>query len=149
MDMNQAKQLFPSYYKSKELERILEVDEGKEFNVYRICKKGIIDENAFVPSNEEFSNMEIDTNDIDKTINSYSVSTFEKFNDIKRTLKLMQRKNPKAKVAYGTTVRSCGLSAHTKNYMKKKNAKSHIDWWVFKNSNPHRYFNELEGDIND
>ena len=28
MDMNQAKQLFPSYYKSKELERILEVDEG-------------------------------------------------------------------------------------------------------------------------
>lgn len=41
--MNQAKQLFPSYYKSKELERILEVDEGKEFNVYRICKKGIID----------------------------------------------------------------------------------------------------------
>ena len=36
MDMNQAKQLFPSYYKSKELERILEVDEGKEFNVYRI-----------------------------------------------------------------------------------------------------------------
>ena len=46
MDMNQAKQLFPSYYKSKELERILEVDEGKEFNVYRICKKGILDRNA-------------------------------------------------------------------------------------------------------
>ena len=62
---------------------------------------------------------EIDTNDIDKTINSYSVSTFEKFNDIKRTLKLMQRKNPKAKVAYGTTVRSCGLSAHTKNKEKR------------------------------
>ena len=59
MDMNQAKQLFPSYYKSKELERILEVDEGKEFNVYRICKKGILDRNAFIPSNEEFSNIEI------------------------------------------------------------------------------------------
>lgn len=98
MDMNQAKQLFPSYYKSKELERILEVDEGKEFNVYRICKKGILDRNAFIPSNEEFSNIEIDTNDIDKTINSYSVSTFEKFNDIKRTLKLMKRKNQKLKL---------------------------------------------------
>lgn len=53
--MNQAKQLFPSYYKSKELERILEVDEEKEFNVYRICKKGILDRKAFIPSNEEFS----------------------------------------------------------------------------------------------
>lgn len=149
MDLNHAKQLFPSYYKSQELERILEVDEGFEFDVYRVCKNGEINKESFMPWIEEFSPIEIDKTDIDNTINCYSVSTFENFNEIKRTLKMLKRRHPKAKIAYGKTVRCCGLSAHTKSYIPQKKKTSHIDWWVFKNAEPHKYFNEMESDMNE
>ena len=99
---------------------------------------------SFLPTylDETSKTKENDGEELD--IGHYSMSTFEKKSEAKKKLKFFRGKQPGAILAIGPTDPSCGLSQRTKERTKSKNAKSHVDWWLYQDAVPHPFFKEVE-----
>ena len=121
----------------------------ERIDVYRVCRSGKVEPSSFLPTylDELAKTKENDGEEHD--IGYYAMSTFFKENDAKRALKFFRGKQPCAILAIGYTEPSCGLCQRTRE--RKKNAKSHVDWWLYQNASPHSFFQEicLEGGESD
>lgn len=120
---------------------------GQELEVYRICKLGVIDEDAFVGSMEEslrrgkkrkFPNPD--------DVGNYSTSCHLKISDSRKILQHTLRNFPHAIIAKGTIKPEKGLSQITseRNF---KQQDSHVVWWIYANANPHLDFKEVKDDV--
>lgn len=118
-------------------------DGAKEerIDVYRICRSGRVDAASFLPTYLDELSMTKENHGAAHEIGYYSLSTFFKETDAKRALKFFRGKQPQAILAVGYTEPSCGLCQRTRE--RKRNAKSHVDWWLYQNAVPHIFFREI------
>jgi hypothetical protein len=74
----------------------------------------------------------------------YSLSAFEKPKDVKRfAITNIHTNRAPLKIALGTTEPCCGLTQRTRERIKSKK-NSHVDWWLYENSEPHIHFKLIE-----
>ena len=140
MDNKESKlaKLFPDYFARFELP---DGAHEEKIVVYRACKTGKCDDISFMPSFEENGCKYFDGDDpMDPGV--YSLSTYEKPNDIKRFVKFTSEYGKPYKIAIGKTDPQYGLIQRTKE--RRKNAKSHIDWWLYRDSKPYNSFAIIE-----
>lgn len=142
--MSKYPKCFPSNFETEILPK-----EAKQENrpVYRIIKSGKIDRDSFISSFEEMKRglipLKKNLNPSDPGI--YSTSCFMEFSEAEYVLKLFMRRYPRPFIAKGETERSCGpsqLSAERER--RNKGSKSHVDWWIYEESAPQRYFEKGE-----
>lgn len=102
----------------------------QELNVYRICKFGIINEEAFVGSVEE-SLRRGKKRKFPKPddVSNYSTSCHLKISDSKKILLHSLRNPPHAIIAKGTIKPEKGLSQLTSE-RNSEQKDSHVDWWI-------------------
>ncbi len=145
---------FPEGYPEKLLE-LIKADGAREnrFEVFRICRTGIVNRDAFdstyqdsfkkeyssssgVVNRDVFQRKKIDIGD-------YSTSCSLSLKPLKRIIKAMYNTTPQQIIAKGITEPCCGLSMETKlSLSKRKCNDSHIDWWIYKDAKPEKYFKE-------
>ncbi len=147
------KNKFPACFPKNLLDLIVEDGaEAKAIDVYRVCRNGKINRDAFlstIQENKTTSNSKtvnrdiaIENNIID--IGKYSTSCFEDLKQIQRVMGGMQRSTPEQIVVKGKTEPSCGLSMRTENSKTHRKARpSHVDWWIYENSTPEIYFSKI------
>ena len=121
-------------------------EEAKEesIEVYRICRSGAVDEDSFLPTYLDEISKTKENDGCEHDIGYYSMSVYEKKRDARQKLKFFRGKQPNAIAAKGTTDPSCGIIQKTRERKKSKNKDSHIDWWLYENAKPHKYFKEVE-----
>lgn len=144
MDLNRAEKVFPNFFRNIELPKGAKLQELK---VYRFCFYGEINRDAFRGSYEDciikkvISNKKIDENSKDP--GHYSTSCFEDIKDIRKMKKLFTKHHPETIVAKGITNKECGPCQRTSERIPKRKD-SHVDWWIYENSNPEDYFEKIE-----
>lgn len=105
-------------------------------HVYRIAKRGIINDIAFMGSYEEtlFENRPFkkDLNDI----GSYSTSCYLTLKHPRKFLGFLKarlfKQYPHPIIIHGNTI--CGLSQLTKERRTEDQEGDHVDWWIYKGS---------------
>lgn len=135
---SKLEKFFPDYFARFELPAGAHAE---NIVVYRACKTGQCDCNSFLPSFEENGCVYLEGDD-PKDPGVYSLSTYEKPNDIKRFVKLTSEYGKPYKIAVGETVPKYGLVQRTKE--RKKKAKSHVDWWLYRDAKPYNSFTIIE-----
>lgn len=122
----------------KELIEEIRINGKEQYDqlVYRVAKRGIIDEIAFMNSFDEclYENRE-NNNDLND-IGSYSTSCYTTPKHPQKFLKCLKKKHfdkfPQPSIILGNTI--CGLSQQTAKRKAEYPYKEHIDWWIYKNS---------------
>ena len=137
-DLDELREKYPPGFPVEELP---EGAREERIIVYRVCRSGKVDSSSFLPSYLDELAMTKENAEAEHDIGQYSLSTFFKENDAKRALKFFRGKQPNAVLAIGSTEPSCGLCQRTKE--RKKNAKSHVDWWLYQGAEPHIFFQEV------
>lgn len=145
---------FPDCFPDDFKDNILPQDaRPEELTVYRGCKTGIIDKNTFLSSYEEIIIKGIDTlspNDkkkYEKNLKKpgfYGTSCFLDLEELKDIMDSAWQRHKDAKILIGTMKCEDGLSQQTINRTAGCMRKSHVDWWLYKNSDPSTYFKEVE-----
>lgn len=139
MNLEQIKKKFPS---ALPLDKLPTGAKEMEIEVYRLCTTGAVEPNSFLPT--FLDPAQKDSKNIDhNNISYYSLSTFEGENDILRIYKFFkQKRNPKTIIAKGATATSCGIVQRTAE--RTGQITSHVDWWLYENAEPHRFFQPYE-----
>lgn len=144
MDLNRAEKVFPKFFRN------IKLPQGAKFQnleVYRFCFYGDINRDAFRGSYEDciikkvISNKNITEDSTDP--GHYSTSCFESIKDARRMKRLFTRRYPDTIVAKGITSKDCGPCQRTTERLPDKKG-SHVDWWIYENSNPENYFEKIE-----
>ena len=147
MTEEKAKKLFHNCFPADIVSTIRDIGYEEEIEVYRICRWGKIDKQAFLSTYEEYKQGLINLRDgIDENnVGSFSTSTFEKTNDTRRYYKYASNscRYPKAIIVKLKTLKHLGLLQRTKE-REKTSYKSHIDWWLYENAAPHEERNNLK-----
>ena len=117
----------------------------QKFNVYRICKLGIINESAFVGSVEESLRRGKKIFPKPDDVGNYSTSCHLKISDSRKILQHALRNPPHAIIAKGIIKPEKGLSQLTSERNPEQND-SHVDWWIYANASPHLDFKEVTDD---
>lgn len=143
--MSQYPSCFPDDFETDILPKGIHAEEKK---VYRVMKKGIIDREAFISTFEETKRglrppgrKPIDERDP----SLYSTSCNEDIAEAQCVLGLLSGHHPAAVIAEGVIHPSCGpwqLTSERENDRQD----THVDWWVYENSQPQVYFNEVKKD---
>lgn len=113
--------------------------------VYRVMKKGFIDREGFISTCEEVVRGLRPHNWRDDPADPsyYSTSCNEELKDAMRVVSLLSGNHPKSIVVQGVIkANECGPWQLTEERTGKKED-SHIDWWVYEDSNPEKYFSEI------
>lgn len=149
MDAEKAKRTFPCYKDENGkviFDRTKLPQEAKMQDIataYRVCRNGMVDSNAFLPSYLDVHNKETDITNP----STFSTSCFESFKEAKKRLAFFGSKNPQAILAKGSISAESGYTLRRKDKLPKpKNNKSHIDWWIFEGEEPWTYFKEVSTD---
>ena len=132
-DKDRLKRMFPAYFE------LFELPEGareEDITVYRACKTWKCDKESFTPTFEE-RGCQYFNGDDPKNPGLYSLSTAEKPKDIKRFVKF----NSEYQKPY--TDKSCGLVQRTRE-REKKRKDSHVDWWLYENAEPYKFFEMID-----
>ena len=137
---------FPSYVP---IDKMPDGAKLEKIKVYRLCKWGIIDRQAFYSNYEEvlYLKMHIKYSEEQNwkdNIDMHSVSTSESLKEIKRLKALKSRRTyPNSIIAEGFTNPECGLCQRTSERREPdKGNNSHVDWWVIIDTCPHECFKE-------
>ncbi len=115
----------------------------QELKVFRICKSGLINEDAFVGTMEESlrRGKRRKFRDPDD-VGNYSTSCHLKISDSRKILQHALRNPPHAIIAEGTIRPEKGLSQITAE-RKAECLDSHVDWWIYVDAQPHLDFKEV------
>lgn len=149
MDAEKANRTFPCYRdkngnvifdKSK---LPIQAEQQDIAAAYRICRNGIVDSKAFLPTF-----LDVHSKDLDLTNpSSFSTSCFERLKEAKKRLAFFGTKNPKAIIAEGSIKSESGYTLRHKDKVSKPSkASSHIDWWIYEEEEPWSYFKEIKTD---
>lgn len=113
-------------------------------SVYRIIKYGKIDRDAFISTYEEvqrgFRPMPKRGMDLNNP-GTYSTSCNIEYSEAEYMLKVFMRHYPKPFIAKGNTNVECGPCQLTSE--REERDDTHVDWWIYKDSNPQDYFEEV------
>lgn len=139
--MNKFPDCFPDNFETEILPK-----EAKQENksVYRIMKWGKINRDSFIGTFEEIQRglrsrgKNFDPNDPGE----YSTSCNMEYSEAKYVLDVLMRHPPAAIIAKGETEGTCGPSQLTSERNKSEKTQ-HVDWWVYKESEPQNYFKEV------
>lgn len=119
---------------------------AKEDNksVYRIIKYGTINRDSFIGTYEEICRGLIPPK---KKLNLNDPSIFStscniEYSEAEYALNVFMRHYPKPFIAKGVTEGTCGPSQLTAE--RKKDETTHVDWWVYEESEPHTYFEKVD-----
>ena len=74
----------------------------------------------------------------------YSTSCNMDYSEAQYTLDMFMRHHPKAIIAKGQTEGSCGPSQLTSE--REERTDTHVDWWVYQDSEPQNFFREVKKD---
>ena len=110
MNKEQAEKKFPSYFENFE---IPEWAREQELEVYRACATGRVDKESFLNSYEE-NGYKISINGDATDPQEYSLSTYLKFRDVKRFMKMDSRYGVPFVIAKGITKPMHGICLETK-----------------------------------
>lgn len=111
--------------------------------VYRVIKSGIINRDSFIGTYEEIQKglippkKRMDLNDP----SLYSTSCNMDYADAAYALNVFMRHHPKAVIARGKTEKTCGPCQLTSEREKRED--THVDWWIYEETEPQRYFREV------
>lgn len=97
----------------------------------------------------EENGFEIGTGGDIKDPQEYSLSTYKKYNHVKRFMKIDSRFGVPFVIAKGITKPIHGISLETKEWKEKLGIKyksSHVDWWLYENARPWEEFEEVKSD---
>lgn len=109
--------------------------------MYRICRNGIVDADAFLSSYCDIHCKDMDLSDP----SSFSTSCFEGIKDAKKRLAFFGKKNPLAIIAEGYIKSESGYTLrHNDKVPKPPKKSSHIDWWIYEEEEPWLYFKEVK-----
>lgn len=141
--MKEYPDCFPQNFASEILPK-----QAKEENksVYRVIKFGEIDENSFISTYEEIQRKLIPPKkhlDLNNP-GIYSTSCNMEYSEARNMLDIFMRHYPKPFIAKGETEKTCGPSQLTSEREARKD--THVDWWIYKNTNPEDYFKKVEND---
>lgn len=113
--------------------------------VYRVIKYGM-NRDSFIGTYEEMKRKLIPKK---KRINlsdpgTYSTSCNMEYSEAEYALKMFMRHHPKAFIAKGQTEASCGPCQLTSEREKRED--THVDWWIYDESQPQQYFQGVNED---
>ena len=143
---------FPDYFEDSAQIEIRKWGTNADILVYRVGKYGKNDSTAFLNYYEEAvkglkpirRNKEQYLEKCRKNIDSLSVSCYEKKEDIEDYYKITLKDTYPARILlHGRPASDCGLSCRTKE-RKENYTNSHVDWWLFQDSQPWKHFEEVE-----
>lgn len=114
--------------------------------VFRVCKYGRLDKQAFISTFEEVKlglrppgmrwSAQL------KDPGTYSTSCNTDLDQIMGVLDSLQGYHPRAFLSVGEAFSEIGPVQRTSE--RKKNANGHVDWWLFKDADPSPYFQQVE-----
>ena len=116
--------------------------------MYRACATGRVDKESFLNSYEE-NGYKISINGDVTDPQEYSLSTYLKFKDVKRFMKMDSRYGVPFVIAKGITKPMHGICLETKEWKKNLGIKykgSHVDWWLYADAEPHKEFEVIENE---
>lgn len=145
MKQEQIAKKFPSYFENFEMP---EWAREQELIVYRACATGKVDRLSFLNSFEE-NEYQISAGGDPTDPQEYSLSTYTKYKDVKRFMKLDSRFGVPFVIAKGVTKPVHGISLETKEWKAKLGIKykgSHVDWWLYERAEPWEEFEEVNAD---
>ena len=138
--MSKYPECFPENFETEILPK-----EAKKENkpVYRVMKYGTLNRESFISTYEEIRRGLIPPkrrmNLQDPSL--YSTSCNMEYPEAEYALNLFMRHHPKAFVAKGETVKSCGPCQLTSE--REERSDTHVDWWIYEESEPQLYFKRL------
>jgi len=144
---------FPNCFPTDFREKILPKGAAEQkLEVYRVCKWGRIERQAFLSTYEETElglrpPKRGDNKAIEKWRNNpgtYSTSCNVEYYEACRVLDLFMRNYPEPIISKGEIQPDLGPSQLTKERGGEDN--SHVDWWIYKDTEPHMSFEEVESD---
>ena len=115
-------------------------------SVYRVIKYGTINRDSFIGTYEEMKRGLIPPK---KRMNLedpglYSTSCNIDYSEAEYVLNLFMRHNPRVFIAKGETEGTCGPCQLTSE--REKRDDTHVDWWIYKDVEPQKYFNEVKNE---
>lgn len=138
-----TKAYFPECFPDNFVGELKKIEtEEKVLNVFRVSKNGKNDRAAFKSTYEEYIAGEITDKDLDPKdfLINYSTSCNYKKGRIRGILKMCMKRNPKALILEGSAIHECGPSQITKKRIPERRNDGHVDWWLYKDSNPQDFF---------
>lgn len=128
--------------------RILPKGAKKEnIAVYRVIKYGTINRDGFLSTFEEVKRRLIPQGKRDMNApGTYSTSCNIDRCDAEYALSMFMRHHPKAFIAIGKTEATCGPCQRTREREPDRDTHSHVDWWIYEDAEPQKYFNEDKTD---
>lgn len=138
--MKKYPKCFPRNFKTEILPKGAK-EEDKD--VYRVIKYGKINRDSFISTYEEIQRGLIPPK---KRMNLndpgiYSTSCNIDYSEAEYVSKLFMRHHPKVFIAKGKTEKTCGPCQLTSEREEWKD--THIDWWIYEESEPQKYFKEV------
>lgn len=145
--MNEEKivKKFPSYFNNFEMPKWAR---EQELEVYRACATGKVDRESFLNSYEENGN-KINQGGKADDPQEYSLSSYTKFRDVKRFMTMTSSYGVPFVIAKGVTNPQYGICLETKEwkrYLNEKYKGSHVDWWLYEDSEPFKGFEVIESE---
>lgn len=138
MDTALTQKVFPAYFQNFEMPATAE---EQVINVYRACPTRAIDHGSFLNTYEENGfNVPADKEANDPQV--YCLSTCIRPKDIRRFVIIDSRFQPPWLMAKGCTSTTCGIACETKSWKPQVKRGSHVDWWLYENAEPWRFFEE-------
>lgn len=134
---------FPDCFPQDFKERILpEEAKPEEREVYRVCKWGVIDDRTFLSTFEEIEQKLIPPKkrNIDDP-GLYSTSCNMEREEAEQFLAICNQYHPEGIIIKGNTIPSEGVSQLTRE-RNPRDKSTHVDWWIYKDARPHKYFTE-------
>ena len=136
---------FPAYFKKFELPVWAR---PQKLSVYRACATGKVEKDSFINTYEENGFCVLPGAD-ESDPSQYSLSTYMKYKDVKRFMKLTSKYCVPFVIAEGRTNPAYGICLETKEWKQhlgEKTKSSHVDYWLYENATPwldfHIYINE-------
>lgn len=144
--------VFPEYYTTEAISKIMQNGKEERIEVYRVGKYGKDKSIAFFNYYEEVimgykfvkpAKRESILEKYSRDIDSLSVSCYYLYEDIDYYYSItLKETNPERILLKGITSEEYGLTQITSE-RKPKKTDSHTDWWLFKSSTPWVVFEEV------
>lgn len=109
--------------------------------VYRACRTGKADRESFISTYEE-NGFKCPDNMRDDDPGVYSLSVYERPQDVKRFAAMTSSFHVPYAIAIGETNPKHGIIQPTKERTGKRT--SHIDWWLYENASPQDEFSVIK-----
>ena len=140
MDAENIRKKFPAYMANIQLPKCAK---EQPIVVYRACPTRRIERNSFLNSFEENGFKPLPNLPEDDP-QQYCLSTSYKAKDLKRFVSINARFQPPYLLVKGVTEPSCGVSCRTNEWKKKGKRNYHVDWWLYEEAEPWKYFEEVD-----